>query len=240
MSNAPFCSDTEKQATEAERKTREEAAKIEKEKRRAERRVRDIEQNKDNSRIPEPILERIPFDSFEVLPGNEEGFEAAKEFCFNEDRDYWFLTLCGTPGTGKTHLAQDILIYELNSGRVCQYWQVADLLDYLRSSYDDKNKRYTDSMNNIKDTGVLVLDDLGAEKMTEWAQEKLTQLIDYRYREYLDTIITTNCEPSELPSRISSRLQEGEVARLTCTDYRLLIAKRRSLKNNKKMSRTAR
>jgi len=52
---------------------------------------------------------------------------------------------------------------------------------------------------------VLALDDMGAEKPTEWVNERLFEIIDYRYNEYLPVIASTNATPAELKTQIGER-----------------------------------
>ena len=108
------------------------------------------------------------------------------------------------------------------------YWQVPELLSALRGSFENSyGPSYEQIMGKCKTTELLILDDLGMQKNTDWAIEQLDSLIDYRYIREMLTIFTTNLKPSMLPPRITSRIKEGEVVTLTCGDYRELKAKRR-------------
>ena len=95
------------------------------------------------------------------------------------------LMLAGPVGTGKTHAA-----YAIGNALVAdqwvEAWTVADLLTALRPDGDPT------AAQAVRDADVLVLDDLGATKVSEWAQETLTALLDARLREQRRTIITTN------------------------------------------------
>lgn len=82
-------------------------------------------------------------------------------------------------------------------------------------------------MDRCKFTSLLILDDLGAQRNTDWALEQLDSLIDHRYVCEKLTIFTTNLTSKQLPARIASRLNEGECIKLTCCDYRELKARRR-------------
>jgi DNA replication protein DnaC len=70
---------------------------------------------------------------------------------------------------------------------------------------------------------VLLLDDLGAEKETEWTQEQLYRVINHRYNEGLPTLIAGNVPLDEIEPRIASRIRDtriGQVIVLTGPDYR--------------------
>ena len=65
---------------------------------------------------------------------------------------------------------------------------------------------------SVKSTALLILDDFGEQTTTPWAQEKLYQVINYRYNARLPTVITTVCSLEEIESRISSRLADPKIS----------------------------
>ena len=84
-----------------------------------------------------------------------------------------------------------------------------DFLDEIRSSYYEDDEDYYDRESPFdlaKQSTVLVLDDLGTEKITEWAREKLLQLINYRMNYQLATIITSNLSMSDISERLGERI----------------------------------
>jgi len=91
---------------------------------------------------------------------------------------------------------------------------VPDLLDHLRSTYGPESEtEYDDLFERVRNAPLLVLDDLGAESSTPWAQEKLFQLVNHRYLHRLCTVITTNVELDKLDPRIRSRLVDQQLTR---------------------------
>jgi DNA replication protein DnaC len=119
------------------------------------------------------------------------------------------LLLAGDRGVGKTHLACGILREVLDRhGVQGQFWPVVDLLDRLRRTADPD--RATESLDDVQEqmlrVPLLVLDDLGAHRGTEWAEERLFGLIDARYRDSLPMVVTTNLTLQELAPRVRSRL----------------------------------
>ena len=142
-----------------------------------------------------------------------------------------WLTLCGTLGLGKTHIAVAIGWEWLEQGRVCRYAQVGRLLERLRRTYDFTSEqafelrepRFETVFGWYCDTPLLILDDLGTEKLTDWAAEKLDTLVDHRYIRGLPLVVSTNLLLSELPPRIADRLQDrrlGRVVTLSGPSYR--------------------
>ncbi len=90
---------------------------------------------------------------------------------------------------------------------------VPDLLDRLRSSYNPQNPQAFDQVfEAVRTAPVLVLDDLGAQTGTPWADEKLFQLVNYRYNACLPTVFTTNLTVADLEARLASRLTDPQVS----------------------------
>lgn len=110
------------------------------------------------------------------------------------------LFLYGDRGRGKSGIAISIVNGRVQAhGDVALYITVPDLLDHLRSTFGPKSDvSYDDLFEQVKGVSLLVLDDLGTENPTAWAVEKLYQVVDYRYRSRLLTIVTSNLSPSEL------------------------------------------
>jgi len=137
-----------------------------------------------------------------------------------------WLILKGSYGTGKTHLAAGIAHACTDAGVQTIFSTTPDLLDHLRTTYmPHAIDTYDVRLDTMRQVPVLILDDLGVENQSSWAQEKLYQLIDYRYnRPDLFTIVTTNDEINNLDGRLKSRL--GDTRRvwhmtLQVPDYRL-------------------
>ncbi len=112
-----------------------------------------------------------------------------------------WLLLAGAVGTGKTHLLAAIA-HAVSCA--CHFLTAPDLLDELRNGYGDDS--YAQRFDTLKMTPLLLLDDLGAESATDWAEEKLFQLLNHRYNWELPTAIATNLPMEKLPARLRSRL----------------------------------
>jgi DNA replication protein DnaC len=147
--------------------------------------------------------------------------EEARSFA---DRPEGWLVLRGGFGCGKTHLAAAIANACIERAQPVLFQTVPDLLDYLRSTYaPTSDTSYDDTFEQIRNAPVLILDDLGTESSTPWAQEKLFQILNHRYSARLPTMITTNRELDEIPLRLRSRLADLDLTRIvsiTAPDYR--------------------
>jgi DNA replication protein DnaC len=158
-------------------------------------------------------LESKTFDSFETdTPELQRGFAAAKGFATSLGG---WLVLSGQCGTGKTHLAAAIANQTLTqANQTVMFTVVPDLLDHLRATFDpSRGIDYDDRFNKIRNTFLLILDDLGTENTTPWAREKLYQIVNHRYNERLPTVITTNQPDSAIDERILSRMLDGGLSR---------------------------
>lgn len=134
-----------------------------------------------------------------------------------------WLVLMGTYGCGKTHLAAAIANTCVEYGMNTLFLTVPDLLDWLRYSYDSADTTFEQRFEEIRNVGLLVLDDLGSQNATKWASEKLFQIVDYRYSRRLPMVVTTNLTFEDLDDRIRSRLQDPDLStrvRISAPDYR--------------------
>ena len=149
-----------------------------------------------------------------------DAYEASETF--SKDLQGWLL-LEGSYGAGKTHLAAAIANAAVLRGVPTLFITVPDLLDSLRFSFSDATTSFEARFDDIRNAALLVMDDFGTHNATPWAQEKLFQIINYRYINKLPTVITTNLILDEIESRIRSRLQDADFVkhvRITSSDYR--------------------
>ena len=117
--------------------------------------------------------------------------------------------LWGGTGVGKSGIAVVILreVWRAH-GIVGQFWVVPDLLRRYKATFDDETRTETsEQVDRILDNmPLLVLDDYGTEKDTEWSNERLFDLVDRRAREGSPTIVTSNLGLAHIPPRLASRL----------------------------------
>ncbi len=135
-----------------------------------------------------------------------------------------WLLLLGRYGCGKTHLAAAIANQAVAMGMETFFLTVPDLLDWLRFAYSDNiSDSFEERFEKIRDIPLLVMDDFGTQNATAWAQEKLFQILNYRYINKLATVITSNNPLSSFEGRIRSRLMDPELVlrvEILATDYR--------------------
>jgi len=166
-------------------------------------------------------LARMTFDTF--IP---EGYgltpdKAAKlRFAYEEALRYvehpsGWLILFGGYGCGKTHLAAAIANRVIGRGQAALFVVVPDLLDYLRATFGPSSPvSYDERFEEVRNSPLLILDDLGTQSSTPWAQEKLFQILNYRYNARLPTVITTNQRMEDIDLRIRSRMVDPALTKL--------------------------
>jgi len=130
-----------------------------------------------------------------------------------------WLVLLGDHGSGKTHLAAAIAHATVASGAAAMFVVVPDLLDHLRATFSPTSRvGYDQRFEEVRTVPLLVLDDLGTETATPWAQEKLFQLLNHRYVAQLPTVLTTSRALVEIHPRLRARMLD----RRRCVVFELL------------------
>lgn len=154
-------------------------------------------------------------------PQERESLRQAYEIC-REFETGWLL-LEGGYGCGKTHLAAALANQAVNRGVPTLFITVPDLLDSLRFAFNDPETTFEQRLNEIRTAGLLILDDFGTQNATAWSQEKIFQIMNYRYINKLPTVVTTNLMLDAFEGRVRSRLQDEELVRhvkISAPDYR--------------------
>ena len=142
-------------------------------------------------------------------------YMAAKEYA--DDPRGW-LSFTGPSGCGKTYLAAAIANHRIQQGEPALYITVADLLDYLRSGFDDRQEAdMVDLFEQVRNVPMLVLDDLPTEMITSWSHERLLQLFSWRHQERLPTVVTLRGNPNNLDEFLRTRLQSSDGTARLCS-----------------------
>ena len=184
--------------------------------------------------MPKEMQRRMTFSNFDTRGGHnasrkdQESLQRAKQAAetFAAEPEGWLL-FTGPRGSGKTHLAVAVGSESLRRGRPVFFAFVPSLLDHLRSTFSpDSPIGYDELFEQLKTVPLLILDDLGAESSTPWAEDKLYQIVVHRHEARLPTVITNAFSIEELEEakpRIASRLVDSLVVDwepITAPNYR--------------------
>lgn len=138
-----------------------------------------------------------------------ECLKAAKSFASNPKG---WLVIYGKRGNGKSHLsAAAYNRCKASSNPNAIFISMPDLVDSLKALFDkrtadDQHTTYDERLSVYKEIPVLFLDDLGAEKVSDWSQSVLFSIMDYRYRNELATMITSNLLLTDDDCGVESRV----------------------------------
>jgi primosome component len=146
------------------------------------------------------------FADYEVTGGNKGAVDAARMMV---DGEIGGLFVYGVRGTGKTKLAAIIANERARAGKPVLFASVPDLMADIRASFD--GGKTAETVQAVKETPFLVLDDLGSEKMSEWVGEQLFCIVNHRYNERLQTVVTSNYSPTEIIGHMASVDRRGNV-----------------------------
>ena len=175
-------------------------------------------------------LRHLTFENFQargrigLSPWQADSLQTA----YNQSRQFaqnlngWLL-LQGGYGCGKTHLAAAIANFTVEIGVPTLFITVPDLLDALRFAYDDPQSTFEQRFEEIRSAPLLVMDDFGTQNATAWAQEKLFQIVNYRYINRQPMVVTTNLLLEQIEGRIRSRLEDPDLVTrvfIQATDFR--------------------
>lgn len=165
----------------------------------------------------------LTLNSLRVHPAQRSAFQAVAELIRNP---VGWLTLVGGYGTGKTTLMYAALNHLASQGMYGRYVTAPALLDHLRDALRDEDGRaHSERMERLKTTPVLAVDELDKYRATEYADEALFMLFDYRYRarNELVTLIGYNRDRGDrIPPFLTSRIRDGRfrLIELTGPDLR--------------------
>ena len=171
------------------------------------------------------------FDNFKTkFHGEEDEFlqealSCAKDFVKTHEKPW--LVLWGERGSGKSHLCAAVDNAFAVSAIPSLFITMPDLIASLRQAMDLQNnteqESYSGRMQTFKKAPVLILDDLGAETGSAWSDSVLFEILDYRYRNRLPTMIASNVNPDHFDPRIASRMQDTSLSKVcenASADYR--------------------
>ncbi|HYL36937.1 MAG TPA: ATP-binding protein [Bryobacteraceae bacterium] len=119
------------------------------------------------------------------------------------------LLFIGAPGTGKTHLAAAALRSLIARGFEGVFYDFQALLNHIRSGYDVASGTMDrEAYRSALEAEILVLDDLGAHRVTDWVEDTVTSIVTQRCNHRRATIVTTNLRDPEVGDQRGSGLQD--------------------------------
>jgi DNA replication protein DnaC len=159
-------------------------------------------------------------DNIVDTSGNADAVHLIKSFAHGNAPP--IVMLIGPPGTGKTHMLEAVGRYFLYKSLPVRYVLVSSMLDSLRPSGSSDPRS---EIGEFLLPRLLILDDLGVEKASEWVEEKLMAIIDDRYRNNRLLLVASNSTEVELIHKLGARITDrlydensGKVARAIITD----------------------
>lgn len=181
---------------------------------------------------PPPRLAKASFTNYiPQTKAQQAALKTCKEYGLMNIKQGKGLFLFGLFGTGKTHLAvatvrrlmvtdperfgvrmpeTETRIYGVNHedylGLYCSFFSVVDLLDAMRPGSEVKQAHGDWLFYRAKYDDLVILDDIGAEKATDWVAERLYSIIDTRYRMERATIFTSNLSEKKMQDRLGGRI----------------------------------
>lgn len=144
------------------------------------------------------------FENYKVTEKNKDAFENAKKYASKliSEKTTKGLFITGTYGVGKTYLASCIANELIKNKNTVIFGTLIQLLDFIKDTYKDNEISDKEYLNLYSSVDLLIIDDLGKEKPTDWVLEKLFLIVNNRYNNYLPIVITTNYNRSQLRGRL--------------------------------------
>lgn len=179
------------------------------------------------------VLKNKTFENFKPRPLQKKMYETAKEYAGNyfniKNNRSNGMALIGRVGNGKTHMMAAVANYLINKGVMVLFVYTPELIEELRQAQFISDGELNNRIGLVKNTEVVIFDDIGREKITEFARVQYDRIINYRYMNGLPTLITSNLGFEELEEKIGMAATDRLMAMtkdriIVCTDssYRLV------------------
>ncbi|MSO19701.1 MAG: AAA family ATPase [Acidobacteria bacterium] len=166
----------------------------------------------EQAQIP-PRFRNCDFEDFQPM-GNS-SLEMAKMKAQSFAKQYPLvekgLLLLGNPGVGKTHLMVATLReLMLTKNLNCLFCSFPDMLEKLQESYDPISQlSKAEILEPILHTDVVAIDDLGARRISDWVEDTVTYILNFRYNQKKATLLTTNLPESSAESAYAAPAYAG-------------------------------
>jgi DNA replication protein DnaC len=164
-------------------------------------------------RIIPPLFEDKRLSNFDVPPGDATALAACNAWRLERGGGR-SLYLYGGTGLGKTHLAAAIAIREILEGRSVVFLEWSDFLGKLRATFGSKYQGRTeqDIQADLERADLVVIDDIGGGKSTEWAAERLWLIVNGRHVRRRQLVITSNIPLDSIGAEVDLRRWVGGAA----------------------------
>ena len=167
--------------------------------------------HKDLGDITLQMLKKMNFKNFKIKENSNLTDAKEESLKFSKNPEGWLL-LTGKTGVGKTHLAAAIASERISNFKQVYFGFLPSVLERLRNFKDGEPNNF---FNFLIEHPFLIIDDLGSQTNTVWAEEKIYQLIVARHSNLLPTVITTRAINVKEDLAFSAQINEAITSRLT-------------------------
>lgn len=149
--------------------------------------------------------QKLNFENFIIDLNNKNAVKMANDYIIkNKDKILSNgLIIMGESGIGKTHLAAAIANKLIENDKIVLMGRLTTLFDMIKETFRDNTKSEKELIELYSNVDMIIIDDLGTEKISSWALEKLYTIIQNRFENGLPIIITTRFDKKGLISRFS-------------------------------------
>lgn len=163
------------------------------------------------------------FENFDINSENEIAVEVARDYTnkSKEKMQKEGLIITGKSGIGKTHLAASIANKLIENDKIVLMGRLTMLLDMIKETFRDNTKSENELIELYSNVDMIIIDDLGTEKISQWALEKLYTIIQNRNENRLPIIITTRFDKQGLIERFSQSQDEQLVEAIISKLYQM-------------------
>ena len=155
-------------------------------------------------------FQKYNFENFNINSYNKKSVEIVKDFIDkiikNDATDGLIIT--GKSGVGKTHLAASIAKKLIENDKIVLMGRLNSLLDMIKETFKDNKKSENELIDLYSNVDMIIIDDLGTERISQWVLEKFYTIIENRIENKLPIIITTRFNKNGLINRFKQSQDE--------------------------------
>ena len=168
-------------------------------------------------------FQNLNFENFNINSGNEIAVKVANDYTnkSKEKMQKEGLIIMGESGVGKTHLAASIANKLIENDKIVLMGRLTMLLDMIKETFRDNTRSENELIELYSNVDMIIIDDLGTEKISQWSLEKLYTIIQNRNENRLPIIITTRFNKHGLIERFSQSQDEQLVDAIISKLYQM-------------------